>query len=212
MPEKKKQIWLDSRGKEVPAEYVPELDKLRDAMVRKLHKKAGKIEDAITAFKVEVVKEIKQYLDKVAQVKKVRENWKGNITLDTFDGSLRIERNMDDTIGFDEKLSLVKTMIDKWFMSKLSGMDDSVSKIITQAFNVDKKGRINTAMLMRLFHLDITDSEWKKAMQLLKESMTVTNTRQYINFRKKVDTSTGEEYVNICLNFNNATEGKKVDD
>ncbi len=211
MAEKKKQIWLDSRGKEVPAEYVPALDKKRDAMVKKLHKRALKIEEIITAFKVETVSGIKNYLDEVAKVKKVRENWKGNITLDTFDGSLRIERNMDDTIGFDEKLSLVKTMIDKWFMSKLSGIEDSISKIITQAFNVDKKGRINTAMLMRLFHLDITDSEWKKAMQLLKESITITSTREYIKFRKKTKTSTGEEYQNICLDFNNASEGKQND-
>lgn len=196
--------WLDARGKLVPEEYVPELDKTRDAMVTDLQKEAVKISEMILAFKMKAIQRIDAYLEELAQTKKVRENWKGNISLDSFDGTLRIERKIDETLGFDEKLQLVKTQIDKWVANRLNGTDDALAKVISQAFNMDKQGKINTSMLLKLLHLNIDDGDWKKAMRLLKDSMSVKSSKQYINFKLKTNSETGEDWENICLNFNSA--------
>lgn len=139
----------------------------------------------------------------------MRENWKGNISLDFFDGTFRIERKIDEVLGFDEKLQLVKTQIDKWVASRLQGTDDALAKVISQAFNMDKQGRINTSMLLKLLHLDIDDTDWKKAMRLLKDSMSVKSSKQYINFKTKITSETGEEWSSVCLNFNSATIAKE---
>jgi len=196
--------WLDARGKLVPEEYVPELDKTRDALVTELQKEAVKISEMILAFKMKAIQRIDAYLEELAQTKKVRENWKGNISLDSFDGTLRIERKIDETLGFDENLQLVKTQVDKWVANRLKGTDDALAKVISQAFNMDKQGKINTAMLIKLLHLDIDDGDWKKAMRILKDSMSVKSSKQYINFKLKTNTETGEDWENICLNFNSA--------
>lgn len=197
--------WLDARGKLVPEEYVPELDKTRDALVTELQKEAVKISEMILAFKMKAIQRIDAYLEELAQTKKVRENWKGNISLDSFDGTLRIERKIDETLGFDENLQLVKTQVDKWVANRLKGTDDALAKVISQAFNMDKQGKINTAMLIKLLHLDIDDGDWKKAMRILKDSMSVKSSKQYINFKLKTNTETGEDWSNVCLNFNSAT-------
>lgn len=196
--------WLDARGKLVPEEYVPELDKTRDALVTELQKEAVKISEMILAFKMKAIQRIDAYLEELAQTKKVRENWKGNISLDSFDGTLRIERKIDETLGFDENLQLVKTQVDKWVANRLKGTDDALAKVISQAFNMDKQGKINTAMLIKLLHLDIDDGDWKKAMRILKDSMSVKSSKQYINFKLKTNSETGEDWENICLNFNSA--------
>lgn len=198
--------WIDARGKAVPVEYVPELDRERDAMVERIFKKATKLEDQIAQFRVETLCEIDTYLAKLAKFNKVKENWKGNITLDTFDGSLRINRNMDDQIGFSETLQIVKTQIDEWLRDRLSGVDDSLAKVVSQAFNVDKQGRVNTAMIMKLLHLDIQDAKWQKAMEILKDSIIVKSSRQYINMAMKETTDAGENWRKVCLSFNAATE------
>jgi hypothetical protein len=197
--------WLDARGKLVPEEYVPQDDKVRDALVTELHKEAMKLEELIIDFKMKAVTKIDAYLEELAKIKKVRENWKGNISLDSFDGSLRIERKIDETLGFDEKLQLVKTQVDKWVSVRLAGSDEALAKVISQAFNMDKQGKVNTSMLLKLLKLDIEDPEWKKAMRLLKESMSVRSSKQYINFKTKNSTDTGEDWSNVCLNFNSAT-------
>lgn len=194
--------WLDDRGRPVPEQYIPASDKKRDALVERLIKKASKLSDKLAAEKVEIVTAIDKYLDELAKENKVRENWKGNILLQNFDKSLCIERRIDDNIGFDEKLQMVKTIVDKWIASRLHGIDDNLGKVISQAFNVDKKGRVNTAMLMKLLHLEIDDAEWKKAMKLLKESIIVKSTKQAIIFKRKVKMDSGEEWENIILNFN----------
>lgn len=201
--------WLDARGKLVPEEYVPQDDKVRDALVTELHKEAMKLEELIIDFKMKAVTKIDAFLEELAKTKKVRENWKGNISLDSFDGSLRIERKIDETLGFDEKLQLVKTQVDKWVSVRLAGSDEALAKVISQAFNMDKQGKVNTSMLLKLLKLDIEDQEWKKAMKLLKESMSVRSSKQYINFKTKNSTDTGEEWNNVCLNFNSATVKEK---
>ena len=197
--------WLDDRGRPVPEEYVPASDKKRDALVERTFKKVLKLAEKLAETKIEIVGSIDKYLDELAKENKVRENWKGNILLQNFDKSLCIERRIDDNIGFDEKLQMVNTIVDKWVAGRLNGIDENLSKVITQAFNIDKQGRVNTAMLLKLLHLEIEDSEWKKAMRMLKESIIVKSTKQSINFRRKVKKDSGEIWETVILNFNDVS-------
>jgi len=197
--------WIDARGKAVPEEYVPEIDRRRDAMVEGCFKIAGKLAEDIISAKLKILQGIEEYLAELAKVKRTKENWKGNICLDSFDGSLRINRRMNDQIGFDEKIQLVKTILDKWIATRLHGKDATLSRVISQAFDLDKQNCINTAMLVKLLHLDIDDKDWRKAMAILKESMTVKTTSQYVNFLRKVKTDSGEDWESLVLNFNSAT-------
>ena len=201
--------WLDDLGRPVPEQYIPAIDKKRDKLVEATFKKVVKLAEKIAETKVEIVGGIDRYLDEIAKENRVRENWKGNILLQNFDKSLVIERRIDDHIGFDEKIQMVKTIVDKWLNDRLDGIDENLGKVIAQAFNVDKQGRVNTAMLMKLLHLEIEDSEWKKAMRMLKESIIVKSSKQSINFRRKVKKDSGETWENIILNFNDAVATAK---
>ena len=201
--------WLDDRGRPVPEQYIPATDKKRDQLVERTFKKVVKLSEKIAETKCEIVGSIDKYLDELAKENRVRENWKGNILLQNFAKSLCIERRIDDNIGFDEKLQMVKTIVDKWIAGRLDGIDENLGKVITQAFNVDKQGRVNTAMLMKLLHLEIEDSEWKKAMRMLKESIIVKSSKQSINFKRKVKKDSGEIWETVVLNFNDAVASEK---
>ena len=201
--------WLDDRGRPVPEQYIPATDKKRDQLVERTFKKVVKLSEKIAETKCEIVGSIDKYLDELAKENRVRENWKGNILLQNFDKSLCIERRIDDNIGFDEKLQMVKTIVDKWIAGRLDGIDENLGKVITQALNVDKQGRVNTAMLMKLLHLEIEDSEWKKAMRMLKESIIVKSSKQSINFKRKVKKDSGEVWETVVLNFNDAVASEK---
>ncbi len=204
--------WLDDRGRPIPEQYIPATDKKRDKLVESTFKKVVKLAEKISETKVEIVSAIDKYLNELAKENRTRENWKGNILLHNFDKSLVIDRRIDDNIGFDEKLHMVKTIVDKWLYDRLNGIDENLGKVITQAFNVDKQGRVNTAMLMKLLHLEIEDSEWKKAMRLLKESIIIKSSKQYINFKRKVKQDSGEIWETIVLNFNDASIKKERTD
>lgn len=204
--------WLDAKGTPVPEKYVPVMDKKRDAMVESVFKKVEKLSDQMAKCKVEVVKALDKYLDELAKDNRIKEGWKGNILLANFAGDQVIERNSSDLIAFDEKLQMVKTQVDKWISERMKDADSDLAKVISQAFNVDKRGRVNTAMLLKLLHLDIEDPMWKKAMTLLKESIIVKSTKTALIFRRKAVTDSGETWQNIILNFNDIAVTLEVED
>ena len=194
--------WLDSKGRPVPEEYIRPEDKRRDKLVESILKRVSKLSAKIESEKTEIVDAIEKYLKELAKDNKVREGWKGNILLYNFSQNLCIERRIDETVSFDERLQMVKTTIDKWINNKLKDTDPTLSKVIAQAFSVDKQGRINTAMLLKLKRIDIQDAEWKKAMQLLDDSIFVKSSKMALRFRSK-DLSVPEGgWVEVSLNFN----------
>jgi hypothetical protein len=196
--------WLDARGKATPVEYINRLDIEKEKLVESKILKALKLSKQLEEFKTECATGIDGYLKNLAKANKVRENWKGNIAIKSFDESMVIERSMSDKIEFSEGLQLAKAQMDVWLKNRLGSIDLNLSKIVSQAFNVDKRGRINTAMVLKLMQLEIDEPEWKKAMTILKESITVASTKMYIRFKVKKDGESGESWENISLDFANA--------
>lgn len=198
--------WLDEKGRPVPEQYINADIKKRDKLVESIIKKVAKLSGRILADKTEIVESIEKYLKELAKDNKVRENWKGNILLYNFSQNLCVERRIDENISFDERLQMVKTTIDKWIASKLKDTDPTLSKVIAQAFSVDKQGRINSSLLLKLRKLEINDPEWKKAMALLDESIFVKSSKMALRFRSKNDEGT---WVEISLNFNDMATKEK---
>ena len=194
--------WLDDKGRPIPEEYIQPQDKKRDRMVESIIKRVSKLSAKLASEKTEIVAAIEKYLKELAKDNKVRENWKGNIIIYNFSQNLCIERRINETISFDERLQMVKTTIDKWLNDRLKNIDELIAKVISQAFSVDKQGRINTAMLLKLRKLDIQDHEWKKAMELLDESIFVKSSKMALRFRSKNTDVPDGAWSEIGLNFN----------
>ena len=193
--------WIDARGRANPISIIPEVDQKRDALVEELVKIARRGNSMLAKFHKKCATAINTFLAYRAKSEKVRESWKGNIQLKSFDESLIIERAMSDRIDFNEGLQLAKAQIDVWLKNRMGSADAELAKVISQAFNVDKKGKINTATIVKLMGLKIDDEEWKKAMELLKASMVVASTKLYIRFKEKISVDGVEVWKNISLDF-----------
>jgi hypothetical protein len=196
--------WIDARGHRVPPDLIPELDRERDALVEKLIAKGKKCEAWLINYRKECTELVDAYLAELAKSKKVKESWRGNIQLKSYDESQYIQRAMSDRMEFNENLQLAKAQIDVWLKNRMGGSDPAIEKIISQAFNVDKKRCVNTSLILRLLHLEIDDKDWVKAMTLLKESMVVASTKLYFRFYEKTQTKAGEDWRQISLDFANA--------
>ena len=71
-------------------------------------------------------------------VQKVGGN-KGNVTLMSYDGRLKIQRNIAENISFDERLQAAKQLIDECLEEWTEGSRDEIKVIINNAFHVDKR-------------------------------------------------------------------------
>ncbi len=192
--------WENATGALVPDANVKEIDKLRDQTVRTIFEKVYEIHDLLKNFKDSSFSDIANFSQISADQygAKIGGN-KGNVQLLSFDGSLKIQRNIAEHIVFDERLQAAKQLIDACLKEWTSDGRDEIKAIINQAFNVDKKGEISTTKILGLKRIEIDHPTWLKAMQAISDSINIAGSKSYLRFYKRND-ETGE-YVPMSLDL-----------
>ncbi|UIA88636.1 DUF3164 family protein [Erwinia tracheiphila] len=123
---------------------------------------------------------------------------KGNVTFSTFDGSQQIEIAVQDRLTFGPELQVAKDMIDDCLKAWSAGADEKLLTLITDAFDVDKEGKLNTGLIISLRQLNIQDELWQQAMDALNKALVVSVTSTYINFKEQDESG---KLVNIPLDI-----------
>jgi len=192
-----KEFMTDSQGRQVPAELVSDIDKLRDQTVRRIADEAMKMKQTLSDFKRRIRDDIYAFVEISAS--RYGKSWggkKGNITLTTYDGKYRLVVAMNDQIAFDERLQVARELIcgciEKWS----EGSRSEIRILVQDAFQVDKTGKLNTARILGLRRLEITDPDWLKAMSAISDSIQVSGSKQYLRFYERDGQG---EYVQIPL-------------
>jgi len=110
---------------------------------------------------------------------------------------------LNDIIQFNEKLQIAKTIIDECLHKWSEGAHKNIRVLVDQAFQVDKKGKLNTSAILKLRTLNIRDKDWKRAMDLIADSIQVVGTKQYLNIRvRDIDfDGTPGKWHTVNLNF-----------
>lgn len=192
--------WIDARGKEVPPAYVSEVEKRRDALVEKHFKIVTALEAKLVEEKALFWKEMGAYLDWLNEHAGGKpSDWKGNLQLTNFTGNRQVEVEINEVIEFDERLQLAKAKIDECLKRWSKGGNEKLIVFVNEAFSVDKKGRLNSKMVLRLTRYDLHDETWDSAMELLRDSIRVAGSRRYLRFRKRA--TPADPWRDLNLNF-----------
>ena len=171
----------DSRGRQVPVDMVSDIDKLRDQTVRTIAQKALDMREVLAAFKQELRDDLFSYLQLSAErFGKTYGGRKGNVTLMSYDGSMKLVLAVNEHIVFDERLQIAKSIIDECINRWAAGSRSEIQALVNMAFYVDKAGNINTARVLGLRRLDISDPDWMRAMAAIAESIQVSGSKEYL--------------------------------
>jgi hypothetical protein len=189
----------DSQGRLVPADKVKDIDKLRDQTVREIVDKAQKMQKTIAKFKAEIRNDLLSYLS-LSYEKYGRKfgGKKGNVTMSSYDGSLRLIMAVNETVYFDERLQIAKGLIDSCITRWAQGSSNEIKALVNDAFQVDYQGTVNVARVLGLRRLEIDDPEWKQAMIAISDSIQVSGTKEYLRFYIRDETG---KYQSIPLDF-----------
>ena len=191
------QFMADAQGRMVPVEMVKEIDKLRDQTVRGIVERTFAARDALAEFKRGAWEDIQSFLDISAEQHGAKFGGKkGNISLTTYDGRYKLLVAVNDTLQFNEKLQVAKTLIDNCITRWSEGSRPEIKTLVDDAFQVDKQGNINKGRILGLRRLAIADPEWAEAMQAITDSMQVVSSKTYMRFYERNEQG---EYVNIPL-------------
>lgn len=180
------QYWEDSRGRLVPVAMVSEIDRQRDELVRELATAAKDLQEAMRRFKLQAMGDVQAFVDLSAEKYDVKMGGqKGNISLASYDGRLKVQVAISEHLSFDERLQAAKKLIDECLTDWTGDSRDEIKTIVLDAFQVDKEGRINTGRILGLRRLPIDDARWVRAMQAIADSMQVVGSKTYLRIYER---------------------------
>jgi len=197
MKPKNEKMYYDAAGNAIPAKFISKIDKERDKLVRKHINRAMQLNEHMTKFKNELLKECDQFFERMLKESNVRNLGKGNYTLSSFDKSYKIEISVQESITLDDNVQIAQAKLNEYIELITKGTNDDLRQIVNHAFQT-RKGQLDVKRIISLFHLNITHPLWMDAMELLKKSLTRNISKRYIRLWVRKDDGS---YKGIELNF-----------
>ncbi|PZO04874.1 MAG: sulfate transporter [Alphaproteobacteria bacterium] len=183
---KGKFFMVNPQGALVPLETVKATDLLMDEAVRKIMDYADSLSAQIARFKLHTLADVAALLGVFDQEYQVKlGGTKGNVTLTTFDGTMKVQLAIAEQISFGPELQSAKKLVDECLIEWAADSRPELQAIVQRAFNTDKEGLVNRNELFGLLRLEIADERWQRAMKAIKESIRVEGTREYVRFYRR---------------------------
>lgn len=190
---------VNAKGHLVPLDRVEPVDMLRDDFVLKAVAAAKELSEGLIETKHRITGDLQAFLQLSAEQYGVTMGGeKGNVQLKSFDGKFMVERSVSDRIEFDERLQTAKILVDKCLREWTKFSPTEVQALIADAFQVDKKGKINTRRVLGLRKLKIEHPEWQEAMRAISDAITITDTCEYLRFYERDEAG---KYQQIPIDF-----------
>lgn len=180
----------DASKRLIHEDMIRPIDKARDELVLEIVAKARAMSVTLGEFKAEAMDSVQAFVELSAGEYGVQLGGrKGNVTLLSFDGRLKLIRAIQEHQTFDERLQAAKALIDECFNDWTSDARPEVKALIDQAFDVDKQGNINVGRVLALRRINITDDRWQRAMQAIGEAIQVVGSKSYIRVYERIGSS-----------------------
>ncbi|MBY6244166.1 DUF3164 family protein, partial [Methylosinus sp. Sm6] len=110
---------------------------------------------------------------------------KGNITLTSFDGLMKVQVQVQDQLDFGPELQAAKRLVDECLTDWAADSRAEIRALVTRAFQVDATGKINRAEIFMLLRVEIEDERWARAMQAVRDSIRVIGSKTYVRFAER---------------------------
>ncbi len=197
-------FMTDAKGRHVPINLVKPQAKLEDQTVRGILTYARELNAQINRFLGHTVDDVTTFMDVLGeQYDDTRGGKKGNVTLSTFDGCMKVVVQVQDNLTFGPELQIAKDLFDECITAWSKDANENIRALVDHAFQVDKQGQINREALFSLRRLDINDDGWRTAVQALNDSIRIQGSKQYIRFYERATAT--DEWKAITIDLAKAT-------
>ena len=187
-------------GHFVPIESIEAIDLARDQFVKGVIVKTKELAEVIEAFKRQLEADIQAFVDLSAEKYNVKAGAVSAklVPLMTFDGRYKVTREIADQIDFNERLQIAKQLADECLEEWGETADYKVRAILADAFQTNRKGRINVKKLLGLRKFNFEEPKWKQAMAAVADAVTVVGTKPYYRMHERDDDG---NYNQIKIDF-----------
>jgi len=193
-------FMVNAQGHLVPKSKVAEVDKLRDQTVQELTNRALSLHHTMRDFQNHALDTVAAFVECSAEEHGVK--WggkKGNIKLTSFDGTRQVMIDIQERIGFSEKLAVAKDILDDFLKAEMASASDSIRAIVFEAFDVDRDGKLNTRRILGLRRIKIDDPDWLRAMEVISEALQLEGSKEYLRVYTRPSPRSKWQLVNLNM-------------
>ena len=172
----------DAKGRLVPDRLVRPADTLEDQTVRRILGYGVDLADQIARFRRHTYADVAALLELLSAEYGGgrRPGRKGNYSLTSYDGLLKVVIQVQDQLSFGPELQSARRIIDECIQEWAEGACPQIQALVQHAFQPDTQGRVSAEAVLRLRRLDIDDDRWREARRAIDDSIRPVGTRAYL--------------------------------
>ena len=193
----------DAAGRLVPLANVKAEHLVEDELVRRLDALAREQSEALSALKAMAFAEVDTLIALLGEKYGAAPGGKGgNVTLSSYDGSLRIQSVIGHNLDFGPELQSAKALIDGCLDRWTQGGNPNIRAIVSDAFDVGQEGKLKVDRILGQRRLSSDDADWLRAMEAISNAVRVTQSKRYVRFYRR-DTP-ASSYKQVALDLASA--------
>jgi hypothetical protein len=180
---KQQKKWIDGRGQEVPAGYVPKYDKARDKAVRHVVAGAQKLRAQMEAFMADAV----ATMNGLAGLKDDL-GTRGNFSARSFGALIQISIRQSWHIRLDERVAKARELMLDYANRELESAGEGaylLKQMIEAAFKVDRLGFLPRSEVAKLLSYKVNDASWNAGADILRQAQTTEKGKQYLTIETR---------------------------
>ncbi|PCI03874.1 MAG: sulfate transporter [Hyphomicrobiales bacterium] len=195
-----KKYMENARGDLIPLAMVPDAKIMEDDTVRNMLAYAIDLNAQLRRFLKHCMDDIGAYQVLLEEKYDAKLGGpKGNMTLTSFDGCMKVSVNVANLLRFGPELVVAKKIVMECMDDWTGEMRDEALAIISIAFNQDRDGQFNRTEIFKLLQLKITDERWVRAMDAIRDAIFIIGTKSYVRFHMRDDPKGKWNVISIDL-------------
>lgn len=190
----------DGRGGLQPIEGIKAQHLLEDETVRTIIGYGLALSEQIARFKEHTFDDIGGFEAILAQEYGAQIGGKkGNKTLMSVDGLFKVTVSVADRVTFGSELQQAKALFDECLLEWSSEANHELRGIVQDAFNTDKEGTVNRALIFVLLRRESEDPRWQRGQDAIRDAMRVVGTRTYVRCYRRASHDADWQAITIDL-------------
>ena len=180
---------LDAKGRLCPAKLVRPADELQDDTARRILAFGVDLADQIARFRRHSYADVGAMLELLGDEYGLprKPGRKGNFSIQSYDGRLKVVIQVQDRIVFGPELQVARRIVDECVREWADGQRAEVVALLQGAFEPDREGNISREAVFRLQRIEIDDPRWQQVRQAISDAVRVTGSRTYLRLYLRGD-------------------------
>lgn len=188
-------------GSYVDVNDLPPRQMLAHELVMSAFPQAEDLNEQLIALKLHMLTEMRAYRDVMLQDFDLDVTGKeGGFSIKSADGLRMVKLEFKKHVSFGPELLAAKELIDQFLNLELENTNSEVIRdIVTDAFKLNSKGRLNTDGILGLRKHNWDHPIWKRAMDAIDEAICRDSSTTYVRFYNIDPETKGERQVKLSF-------------